>query len=105
MAEGIEVRKGQKGRKSYRASVWSARDEKLIRKTFPTLAAAKSWRRDALVELEKGRLRPPDPQTIEEAARAAAVAEHRFHRAAVVDEDQAAGLADRCFAGIEFDVD
>jgi len=68
MAEGIEVRKGQKGRKSYRASVWSARDEKLIRKTFPTLAAAKSWRRDALVELEKGRLRPPDPQTIEEAA-------------------------------------
>lgn len=68
MAEGIEVRTSKKGRKSYRASVWSARDGKLIRKTFPSMAAAKSWRRGALIELEQGRLRPPDPLTIEEAA-------------------------------------
>ncbi|MCB0909983.1 MAG: site-specific integrase [Nocardioidaceae bacterium] len=68
MAEGIEIRTSKKGRKSFRASVWSARDEKLIRKTFPTLAAAKSWRRAALTELERGQLRPPDPQTISEAA-------------------------------------
>jgi hypothetical protein len=33
MAEGIEVRTSKDGRKSYRASVWSARDSKLIRKT------------------------------------------------------------------------
>src|SRR5690349_5919997 len=44
--EGIEVRTAKDGRKSYRASVWSARDQKRIRKTFPTLAAAKAWRQD-----------------------------------------------------------
>ncbi len=68
MAEGIEVREGKNGRKSYRASVWSPNDEKLVRKTFPTLAAAKSWRRDAAAEMAAGRLRPPSPLTVEEAA-------------------------------------
>ncbi len=70
MAEGIEIRKAKGGSTAYRASVWSRRDHKLIRKTFPTMAAAKSWRRDALSDLAKGRLRPPDPQTVREAAEA-----------------------------------
>jgi integrase len=68
VAEGIEVRTGKKGRNSYRASVWSSKDGRSIRKTFPTMAAAKSWRRDAEAELSRGRLRPPSPLTIEEAA-------------------------------------
>lgn len=67
MAEGIEVRIGKKG-KTYRASVWSGRDGKLIKRTFPTMAAAKSWRRDALTQLEDGRLRPTTSVTLSEAA-------------------------------------
>ena len=67
MAEGIEVRKGKRG-STFRASVWSGRDGKLVKKTFPTMAAAKGWRRDALRDLEQGRLRPPDPLTVEQAA-------------------------------------
>lgn len=70
MAEGIEVRTSKDGSKSYRASVWSRRDRKLIRKTFPTKAAAKVWRHDALGELRRGRLRPPDPTRVREAAQA-----------------------------------
>jgi integrase len=68
MAEGIEVRTGKNGRRSYRASVWSDRDRKLIRKTFPTMAAAKGWRADALVALRRGELRPPERRRLDEAA-------------------------------------
>jgi integrase len=80
MAEGIEVRHTKDCRSitggrcscrpSYRASVWSPRDRKLIRKTFPTSAAAKAWRSDAGVALRKGTLRAPEPTTIREAAAA-----------------------------------
>ena len=38
----------------HRASVWSARDDKLIRKTFPTLAAAKAWRRTQATPCARG---------------------------------------------------
>jgi integrase len=65
MAAGIEKRGG-----AYRASVWSARDEKRIRRTFPTLAAAKAWRQDAQVALRRGELRAPTPTTLREAAEA-----------------------------------
>src|SRR5213592_987926 len=68
MAEGIEVRTAKTGRKSYRANVWSDRDRKLIRKTFPTMAAAKSWRSEAVVALRKGELRPPERKRLQEAA-------------------------------------
>jgi integrase len=78
MAEGIEVRHVKDCRlltggrcncdPSYRASVWSPRDRKLIRRTFPTRAAAKVWRSDAEVALRKGTLRAPEPTTIREAA-------------------------------------
>jgi integrase len=57
-------------RPTYEASVWSARDRKKIRKTFPTLAAARGWRADAQVGLRKGTLRAPTPTTLRQAAEA-----------------------------------
>jgi integrase len=68
MAEGIEVRVGKDGRKSYRVRVWSNRERKRIRKTFGSLAEAKAWRADALVALRGGTLRTPDPRTVRQAA-------------------------------------
>lgn len=51
----------------YEASVFSARDGKKIRKTFPTLAAAKTWRADAQAGLRRGTLRAPRPLTVGQA--------------------------------------
>lgn len=66
-AEGIEVRhatdcRSRDGgrcacRPTYRASVWSARDRRRIRKSFPTEAAAKAWRQDAAAAVRRGELR------------------------------------------------
>jgi hypothetical protein len=70
MAEGIDVRVGGDGRKSYRVRVWSQRVRKRIVKTFSSLAEAKAWRADALVALRGGTLRAPDPRTVREAAEA-----------------------------------
>jgi integrase len=67
MAEGIEVRVGRDRRKSYRASVWSNREQKRIRKTFPSLAAAKTWRTDALSAINKGTMRAPTRKTVGDA--------------------------------------
>ena len=76
--EGIEERHKPKCRSrsggrcscepSFRASVWAPRERKLIRKTFPTPAAARAWRTDALVALRQGTLRAPVPTTLREAA-------------------------------------
>jgi integrase len=55
-------------RAGYEASVFSSRDGKKIRKTFSTLAAAKTWRADALAALRRGTLRAPRPTTIRDAA-------------------------------------
>jgi hypothetical protein len=41
-----------------------------VRKTFPTLAAAKSWRLDAMKALKDGRMRAPTPETIRQAGEA-----------------------------------
>src|SRR3954470_8399810 len=67
MAEGIEVRHGKTcrshdGRRcscepSYRASVWSRREKRLLRKTFTSAAEAKSWRSEANVAVQSGKLR------------------------------------------------
>ena len=57
MAEGIEVRVAKDGTRTYRASVWSNRDGKLIRKSFPREAEAKSWRADAAGAVRLGRMR------------------------------------------------
>src|SRR4051794_7447155 len=70
MPEGIDVRVGKDGRKSYRVRVWSQRDRKRIVKSFRSAASAKAWRADALVALRQGTLRTPDPRTVREAAAA-----------------------------------
>ena len=55
-------------RPRWQAWVWSARDGRKIRRTFPTQGEAKSWRADALVELGKGKLRAPTRITLRQAA-------------------------------------
>jgi integrase len=55
-------------RASYEAWVYSKRDAKKIYKTFPTEAAAKGWRADAMNALNRGRLRAPKPTTLNQAA-------------------------------------
>src|SRR4051794_30127776 len=67
--QGIEVREW-KHVTTYRASVWSTRDGRLIRKRFDSLAEAKAWRTDAMAALQHGTLRPPARVTIEESAEA-----------------------------------
>ena len=76
--EGIEVRHTRACRSrtggrctckpGYRAAVWSERDGKRIKKTFPTLSAAKGWRADAQVALRSGALRAPSPHSVRQAA-------------------------------------
>lgn len=78
MAEGIRKlhssgcagRQGAKCscRAGYEASVYSSRDGRKIRKTFPTVAAARTWRADALAALGRGTLRATPPTTIRDAA-------------------------------------
>jgi integrase len=53
---------------SYRAEVWSARDQRRLRKTFPTLAAAKAWRHDAAAAIHHGTLVAPSDKTLRQAA-------------------------------------
>lgn len=53
---------------SYQAQVWSPRDGTPIRRTFPTLAAARSWRADAQVAVRRGALRAASEVTLREAA-------------------------------------
>ena len=48
---------------TYEAWVYSKRDRKKIRKSFPTLSAAKGWRVDALKEVKDKRLRAPSSKT------------------------------------------
>jgi integrase len=76
MAAGIRQRHGRGCRAQgrckcpYEASVYSKRDGKKIRKTFPSLAAAVSWRDDARSAVRRNRLRAPAPITVNEAATA-----------------------------------
>jgi integrase len=53
---------------SYQAQVWSARERFPIRRSFPTLAAARAWRADAQAALRRGTLRAPTKTTLQEAA-------------------------------------
>jgi integrase len=48
--------------------VWSRREGKLIRKSFPTLAAARSWRAEATTAVRYGTLTPARPVTVRQAA-------------------------------------
>jgi integrase len=53
---------------SWEAAVYSARDDKKIRKSFSTEAAAKAWRSEANVALRKGTLKAPTRETLRDAA-------------------------------------
>jgi len=55
---------------AYQASVWSAREGKRLRKTFPTLSAARAWRADAQTAIRRGTLRAPIATTVREAGEA-----------------------------------
>ncbi|MGI8439049.1 MAG: tyrosine-type recombinase/integrase [Thermoleophilaceae bacterium] len=55
-------------RPAYQAQVWSPRDRKTIRRTFATLAEARSWRSETQTALRKGQMRAPSRRTLEEAA-------------------------------------
>jgi integrase len=57
-------------RTGYQASVWSARDGKRLRRTFPTLSAARAWRAEAQAALRRGTLQAPGSTTVREAAAA-----------------------------------
>jgi integrase len=55
---------------AYQASVWSAREGKRLRKTFPTLSAARAWRAEAQTAIRRGTLRAPITTTVREAGEA-----------------------------------
>jgi len=78
MAEGI-VRRHSPGcpartgsrcrcRAGYEAFVYSPRDRKKVRKTFPSLAEAKSWRAEAKRATDLGTLRTPSRKTLAQSA-------------------------------------
>ena len=78
MAEGI-VRRHYNGcparagsrcrcRAGYEAFVYSPRDGKKVRKTFPSLAEAKSWRAEAKRAVDLGTLRTPSRKTLAQSA-------------------------------------
>ncbi|MEK6271480.1 MAG: tyrosine-type recombinase/integrase [Actinomycetota bacterium] len=62
MATGIRKRGD-----SYEAAVYLKREDRKLRRTFPTLAAAKSWRNEAATAATKGVLRTPTTTTLREA--------------------------------------
>jgi integrase len=53
---------------AYKAEIWVARDDRKIRRSFSTLAAARAWRHDAMAALRKGTLAAGGPTTIRDAA-------------------------------------
>jgi integrase len=57
-------------RPTYQASVWSAVEQKRIRKTFPTLAEARAWRSEAQTAVRRGTMRAPTQMTLRDAAEA-----------------------------------
>jgi hypothetical protein len=73
MATGVRQRHGNgcngKGRCDcpWRAEVYSKRDDRKLRKTFPTQAAAKAWRADKLAAANNGKLRAPTSMTVRQA--------------------------------------
>lgn len=78
--EGIEVRHSTNCRSTcggrcncsprYRAQVWSERDGRKIRRSFPTLAEAKAWRVDGQAAIRSGALRAPSAVKLIDAAAA-----------------------------------
>lgn len=63
-------------RPSYQSSVWSPRDQKRIKKSFATLAAAKAWRAEAQTAIRRGTMRARSQVTLRDAAQAWLVGVH-----------------------------
>lgn len=57
-------------RPTWQASVWINREQRRMCRTFPSLAAAKQWRREAMIAAERGMLRGASPLTVREVAEA-----------------------------------
>src|SRR4051794_32588434 len=55
-------------RPAYQASVWSAHEQKRIRKSFKTLAEAKAWRAEAQTAIRRGTMKAPSQLTLHAAA-------------------------------------
>ncbi len=55
-------------RPAYQAQAYSPREQRTIRKTFPSLAEARAWRQDTQVALRRRTLRAPTRTTLAEAA-------------------------------------
>jgi integrase len=55
---------------SYQAHVWDVATGKRLRKTFPTISAARRWRQDAVVDLRRGDLSAGRSARLNEAAEA-----------------------------------
>jgi integrase len=55
-------------RPAYQASVWSAREQKRIKKSFKTLAEAKAWRAEAQTAIRRGTMKAPSQLTLRAAA-------------------------------------
>ena len=53
---------------TYQAQAWSAHDKKPVRKTFKTLAAARTWRQDAIVALRRREMNAPSDAVLADAA-------------------------------------
>lgn len=80
MAEGIRKRhsKGCPARKGgrcrcdggFEASVFSARDDRRVYKTFPRESEARSWRAEAKRAVDRGKLKAPSARTLREVAEA-----------------------------------
>src|SRR5438105_4146296 len=78
MAEGIRARHSRSCRShdggrcnckpSWEASVYLKREHRKRRETFPTQAAAKNWRADALKAASRGQMRSPTSVTVRRAA-------------------------------------
>lgn len=76
--EGVDTRHGRTCRSrtdgrcnctpTYQAHVYDRRTRTRIRRTFPTLAAAKAWRTDAQADLRRGVRRGPTGLTLRDAA-------------------------------------
>jgi integrase len=65
---GIVVKHRADGRRVYSAAVWSARDQRRIRKHFDSLKAAQAWRAETHTKLSRRTYRAPSPTTLAEAA-------------------------------------
>lgn len=81
---GITERRTAGGSLRYRAAAWDNDAGRRIYKTFPTLTAARNWKRDVEVKIKNGTLRAAEPTTVREAW-------EQWHEKALAGEIRARG--------------